>query len=384
MKLLSYLAFVACLEGLAFGIIVLWLRPKEVLNRLGLAIGLLNAWWNFCDRLSYVAVLGLNPVIAWFFLRFAEVSNRVILWLLVPVCATLGLVGYEYLTSGFPETTFQPGPWGNVLVPATGHTWSTVSAVTAIGLDLVYFGILVRRAVTARSWRLKRLIRVVLAGIGLAIAFFLVLGLVTQAFGVPQLIFLPGAFFLVLSFYVIVQYRFLRISVPTLERHLAEALTEPALLLDKDAKVIGANQSARKRLFPPQQDPAGQDFALLLEDPLPFRTRWAAAKNRDARVGTLPTAQGLLRLSPHYDRFGDFVGAVALFSAPHEQSSERETLSDREAEVLDLIVAGNGNQAIADRLFISRDTVKTHVHNILAKTGTRTRQDLLRFGGLRR
>lgn len=180
MKLLSYLAFMACLEGLAFGVIVFSLRPKEVLNRLGLAIGLLNAWWNFClvfiygsddmptalffDRLSYVAVLGLNPVVAWFFLRFAEVSNRVIMSLLVPVCAVLGVVGYEYLTGGFPQAAFQPGPWGNVGVPAADQTWSTVAAAASIGLDAVYFGILVRRAVTTASWRLKRLIRIVLGG----------------------------------------------------------------------------------------------------------------------------------------------------------------------------------------------------------------------------
>jgi two-component system, NarL family, response regulator LiaR len=44
-----------------------------------------------------------------------------------------------------------------------------------------------------------------------------------------------------------------------------------------------------------------------------------------------------------------------------------EALSPRELEVLKLIVAGLSNQEIADKLFISLATAKTHVRNILNK-----------------
>jgi NarL family two-component system response regulator LiaR len=49
-------------------------------------------------------------------------------------------------------------------------------------------------------------------------------------------------------------------------------------------------------------------------------------------------------------------------------------ISKREYEVLELIAAGLSNQAIADRLFVSTSTVKTHVSNVLAKldAGRRT------------
>ena len=49
-------------------------------------------------------------------------------------------------------------------------------------------------------------------------------------------------------------------------------------------------------------------------------------------------------------------------------------ISRREFEVLELIAAGLSNQDIADRLFVSTSTVKTHVSNILAKldAGRRT------------
>ncbi len=42
-------------------------------------------------------------------------------------------------------------------------------------------------------------------------------------------------------------------------------------------------------------------------------------------------------------------------------------LTDREREILGLIVQGLGNQAIADRLFLSLKTVRNHVSNIFAK-----------------
>jgi LuxR family maltose regulon positive regulatory protein len=46
-----------------------------------------------------------------------------------------------------------------------------------------------------------------------------------------------------------------------------------------------------------------------------------------------------------------------------------EPLSERELEVLQLIADGLSNREIADKLFISVGTVKTHTHNIYGKLG---------------
>jgi DNA-binding NarL/FixJ family response regulator len=48
-------------------------------------------------------------------------------------------------------------------------------------------------------------------------------------------------------------------------------------------------------------------------------------------------------------------------------------LSAREGEVLALVAEGLSNAEIAERLFISRTTVKTHINQILRKTGCRDR-----------
>jgi DNA-binding NarL/FixJ family response regulator len=48
-------------------------------------------------------------------------------------------------------------------------------------------------------------------------------------------------------------------------------------------------------------------------------------------------------------------------------------LTDREAEVLRLVAQGASNLEIATTLFITVETVKTHVSNVLAKLGVRDR-----------
>ncbi|MDX6577618.1 MAG: hypothetical protein QOE96_3571, partial [Blastocatellia bacterium] len=59
-----------------------------------------------------------------------------------------------------------------------------------------------------------------------------------------------------------------------------------------------------------------------------------------------------------------------------ERLAERMGSSDltgREIEVLEQIVGGNSNKAIASRLNISEATVKSHINNILSKLGVSDR-----------
>lgn len=59
--------------------------------------------------------------------------------------------------------------------------------------------------------------------------------------------------------------------------------------------------------------------------------------------------------------------------ADAEQRSELADLTPRELEVLSLIGQGMSNGEIAAHLVVSEATVKTHVGNVLAKTGSRDR-----------
>jgi two-component system, NarL family, response regulator LiaR len=57
------------------------------------------------------------------------------------------------------------------------------------------------------------------------------------------------------------------------------------------------------------------------------------------------------------------------------EPTQNEGLTSRELEVLRLMVHGDSNPDIAEKLFVSRSTVKFHVSNILMKLGTATRTE---------
>ena len=51
-------------------------------------------------------------------------------------------------------------------------------------------------------------------------------------------------------------------------------------------------------------------------------------------------------------------------------------MTDREADVLRLVIAGLGNKEIAAALRLSPRTVEKHVENLRRKTGARSRTEL--------
>ena len=67
-------------------------------------------------------------------------------------------------------------------------------------------------------------------------------------------------------------------------------------------------------------------------------------------------------------------------SGPPGAGDQRpDGLTEREAEVLTLLAAGLSNSEIAQRLYLSHATVKTHINRIFAKTGARDRAQAVRY-----
>jgi len=58
-------------------------------------------------------------------------------------------------------------------------------------------------------------------------------------------------------------------------------------------------------------------------------------------------------------------------------TSAKPVLSDREKEVLRLLIQGKNSKQIASALFISKTTVDTHRRNILEKTGAHNSSELI-------
>jgi len=72
----------------------------------------------------------------------------------------------------------------------------------------------------------------------------------------------------------------------------------------------------------------------------------------------------------------------AFVEEAHRQTDDIGTqadLTDRELEVLELAGQGASNKEIADQLFISPGTVKTHIHNILEKLHLKNRAQIAAY-----
>ncbi|MGW5381825.1 response regulator [Nocardia sp. NPDC003963] len=93
---------------------------------------------------------------------------------------------------------------------------------------------------------------------------------------------------------------------------------------------------------------------------------------RRAAAGERPFAPDVLR------RLVDT--AVAARAQPNRPATPEVELTGREAEVLRLVAEGLSNTEIAQHLHIGVTTVKTHIANLLSKTGAGNRVRLAVYG----
>jgi DNA-binding CsgD family transcriptional regulator len=65
---------------------------------------------------------------------------------------------------------------------------------------------------------------------------------------------------------------------------------------------------------------------------------------------------------------------------PNKAKREELAITPREMEILELIAQGMSNREIAEKLFVSENTVKTHSSRVLDKLGARRRTQAVQLG----
>ncbi|SEK24067.1 DNA-binding response regulator, NarL/FixJ family, contains REC and HTH domains [Streptacidiphilus jiangxiensis] len=199
-----------------------------------------------------------------------------------------------------------------------------------------------------------------------------------------------------------------------LERAVAEARGFQVMLVDADLGAgapgsVGVVQSARVQVpgqrrgpgsaapVPPAVRPAGQggdgialisrvravhpDLRVIVlasaDDPhRAVRALQAGAGGwvaKESSLGRLMAViRGVMRDETHVPP-SLLTGVIQELTAARRDRTESErlvdTLTPREKQVLRCMVAGLGRQAVADRLYLSPHTVRTHMQNVLGKLG---------------
>nr|WP_241836652.1 response regulator transcription factor [Streptomyces sp. CB01249] len=126
-----------------------------------------------------------------------------------------------------------------------------------------------------------------------------------------------------------------------------------------------ARPSVRTVVLAEKDDPARAALALQAG-----ACGWVAKDSSLQRL--LAVIRGVLRDETHLPA-ALLTGVLRelLADRKHRTESEKlvESLTPREREVLRCMVAGLGRKAVAERLFLSPHTVRTHMQNVLGKLG---------------
>jgi DNA-binding NarL/FixJ family response regulator len=157
---------------------------------------------------------------------------------------------------------------------------------------------------------------------------------------------------------------------------LAEKLDPDVVLLDVEMPLMGVRQAMERMLG---NRPAPRVVIITMHDE-PRLVRELIGLGASAYLVKSATMEELHRAvhaaanSPTGPEGAVMVVPPQIFRDP----AEADGLSERELEVLLLVVRGMSNQQIADSLYLSVATVKRHVANVYQKIGVSSRGEAVR------
>jgi DNA-binding CsgD family transcriptional regulator len=165
------------------------------------------------------------------------------------------------------------------------------------------------------------------------------------------------------------------------------------LIADDDRVYLDCNPAAESLLDCPRNRIIGshiEDFtALELREQVPLawatfleagteEGSWELVVPNGKRINVEYSATANITPGRHFSIFMPVTEPLVSPSVSPDQTEK--PLSPREREILTRIAFGDTGEQIATELFISPETVRTHIRNVLLKLGARTRPHAVALG----
>ena len=135
--------------------------------------------------------------------------------------------------------------------------------------------------------------------------------------------------------------------------------------IEATRRIVAARPEARVLVLT-MHDDADTVTNAMAAGAVGFLPKNATRSELVAAIGAVARGEGYLHSSVTRS-FLDRVGPLA------ERSLSADRLTDREREVLELLVEGHSTRQIAEALFVGEETVKSHLTHIYQKLGARDR-----------
>lgn len=165
------------------------------------------------------------------------------------------------------------------------------------------------------------------------------------------------------------------------------------VLVDERRRIVDVNRAFCNLVQRRRGDLVGEHLSSIVHGgPRLTEDQWQEFLRRDESIGDgeLDLADGgtvKVHFASHAEVVTDrrLVLFVALstyrsgryFRRDIDEDAEAGELSERELEIVGLVAMGFSGPEIADQLHISHNTVRTHIHNAMLKTGARSRAHLV-------
>jgi PAS domain S-box-containing protein len=169
------------------------------------------------------------------------------------------------------------------------------------------------------------------------------------------------------------------------------ASENPMAIVDANRWVVSANGALQRLLSRAEEEIVGRsiDESLPSADQRTIADRWRAmlARGEGHGVQELVVDRDVhttVSYAAHVAHIGGRLVILVVLMADRGRDraatgsdSPPAPLTPRELEVIRRVALGATSREIADDLFVTTETVRTHVRNAMAKTGTRTRAHLV-------